>query len=175
MCHRDTLFPDTTAPAGLLHLYVAEIAGQVVDSYAAQILIPVDMGEDRPPHRHLAGAMSARWLLLTRDDSFNAHQRKRSAVARCDAGQVGRLHFEGLGHWTVTLRVGAMTGGAIGFGQGGPLYGIDQRRLFRSLLARTLRHGETPCQQHSTHSQTAQKSSVHDVSLYLSPGNWRTT
>jgi hypothetical protein len=57
----------------LLHLYVAEVAGQIVDSHAAHILIPLDMGEDRPPHRHFAGAMSARWLLLTRDDSFNAH------------------------------------------------------------------------------------------------------
>jgi hypothetical protein len=57
----------------LLHLYVAEVAGQIVDSHAAHILIPLDMGEDRPPHRHFAGSMSARWLLLTRDDSFNAH------------------------------------------------------------------------------------------------------
>src|SRR5438874_2571106 len=115
-------------------LYVAKVAGQVVDSHAAPILIALDVGEDRPPHRHLAGAMPARWLLLTRDDSFNSHQGKRSAVARGDAGQVGRLHFERLGHGAVTFSICAVTGSAIGFVQGGSLYGFDQRRLFRLLL-----------------------------------------
>jgi hypothetical protein len=109
----------------------------------AMILVPIDVREDWPPHRHLAGAMPARWQLLAGNNSFQARQRKRPAVARGDAGQVGRLYFERLGRWAVRLGVRAVTRGAICLVQFWAFYGMNQRRLFGLITARALRQSET--------------------------------
>ena len=157
----------------LFGLDIPEIARQVIDSHATEILIPIYLRKDRPPNGHGPGPMAAQHRCFTGNDAIHLRQRKLPTVAGSNSGQVGRRDFEPDCHRAMALRIFTMAGSAINFIEFGSLHGDDQWLFVRrprpcslSVLRIRRNTSQQSAANHQTADQTAYRSCGHNTQYY---------
>jgi len=114
----------------LLALDRFNIAGEIVHPHVAQILIGINLVEDRAPDRHLAGAVRG-WAFLALNDLANAGAGKLAAGTHRDLREVGHVDAQSRSGRAVSFAVDAVTAGAVVAKDGSAVQRVNLRIFLR--------------------------------------------
>ena len=117
---RDTRRTITSSSQGwgvariLLALNRLQILDKVLQANVAQVLIKLDLVENRSPHRHPLRAVSGEEFVSTEHNGISHVDRgERTAIVLRKPSNVGNVSLEGLGHRPIPVTVCSVAGGTI--------------------------------------------------------------